>query len=105
MLVSVPPNAAPTQASATPSAPKRKQASSNRSHNGKAVVVTPVTAPQGLPALFERAHQPPSEAEIVRLAGFLRERGERVEAVIDERGALERPAVKEFVVARKESRS
>ena len=47
------------------------------------------------------AASPPSEDEILRLDLFLRERGEQADAVLDERGALERSAVKQFVLARK----
>ncbi|SRR5271165_1350839 len=46
------------------------------------------------------ASSPPSEAEIAKLAAFLRQHGEREDAVLDERGALERQAVKQFVIDR-----
>ena len=50
------------------------------------------------------AASPPTEAELVKLDRFLRERGERVDAVLDERGPLERSAVRAFVLARKGDR-
>jgi hypothetical protein len=50
------------------------------------------------------ATSPPSEQEILKLDLFLRERGEQADTVLDERGALERSAVKQFVLARKERR-
>lgn len=51
-----------------------------------------------------RAQSPPTDDEIVKLAKFLRERGERAETVI-EHGALERHAVRRFVIERREARS
>ena len=50
------------------------------------------------------AASPPTEVEIVKLDKFLRQHGERVDEVLDERGALERSAVKQFVLARKGDR-
>jgi hypothetical protein len=40
----------------------------------------------------------------VKLAAFLRQRGEREDAVLDERGALERLAARQFVIDRKGKR-
>ena len=51
-----------------------------------------------------KAQSPPTENEIVKLDGFLRQIGERPSAVIDRDGALERAAVKRFVVKRKGER-
>jgi hypothetical protein len=42
---------------------------------------------------------PPSEDEIQRFDVFLRERGERLDGALDERGALSRDAVRAFVIA------
>ncbi len=50
------------------------------------------------------ATSPPTEDSIVKLDALLRECGETIDAVLDERGALEREAVKSFVIARKGKR-
>jgi ERF superfamily len=50
------------------------------------------------------ARDPPSDDEIVKLAMFLRERGEPPDAVIVN-GALERSAVKRFVIERRAAQS
>ncbi len=64
----------------------------------------PPAQPQPLSRLRRAAAlaaSPPSDEEIRKLEAFLHERGEGVDAVLDERGALERSAVKQFVLARK----